>query len=242
MERTAAARHTVVLLLAAGAVVAGCQTPEAEPPSVDPHPEVEGRWRSDRDDVELFPGGRLLLRRGASRGLGRYEWVEADRILVAYEGSLAGSVPGDYRVRVAGDTLALCETDVPDRCIVYERWAADAPGAAQASRPDSTPPRLALPPRADQMPPEVRMPEANGVLKMAYILQQTYRAERGEYAQNLYDLREVGWETPTLRHFHAPRLIRADARLCIVIEPRTPDLWPVYIDESGEIRQGRDCR
>jgi hypothetical protein len=227
-------------VLAAAIAVGACR---GAPPAADAHPAVEGRWHSDRDEVELFPGGRMLLRRGAARGLGRYEWVEADRVLITYEGPLAGSVPGDYRVRVAGDTLALCETDVPERCIVYQRWHPGAGEEAGAPRPDSTPARLALPPRSDQIPPEARMKEADGVLKMAYTLQQTYRAERGEFARNLFDLREVGWETPTLRNFEAPRLIRAEgARLCIVMEPRSPDLWPVHIDESGEIRQGRDCR
>jgi hypothetical protein len=235
-------RRVAPVVLAAFSVALGaCR--DAPPPVVeDAHPAVEGRWRSDRDDVELFPGGRLLLRRGTSRGLGRYEWVEADRVLIAYEGVLAGSVPGDYRVRVAGDTLALCETDDPERCIVYARWQPEATEGPVAPRADTTPPRLALPPRADQTPPEARMVEANGVLKMAFTLQQSYRAQYGTYARNLFDLREVGWETPTLRHFNAPRLVRSsDARFCIVAEPRSPDLWPVYIDETGEIRQGRDC-
>jgi hypothetical protein len=234
-------RAAPVVLVAFVVAVGACR--DAPPPVVeDPHPAVEGRWRSDLDEVELFPGGRLLLRQGAARVLGRYEWVEADRILIGYEGVLAGAVPGDYRVGVAGNRMTLCETDVPVRCIVYERWREDAREGAGASRPDSTPPRLGLPPRADQMPREARMKEADGVLKMAYTLQQTYRAERGEYARNLYDLRDLGWETPTLRHFDAPRLVRSQGeRFCITMEPRSPELWPVYIDESGEIRHGRDC-
>lgn len=233
-------RRRLALLLAGAALSRGCR--DAPPPVENPHPAVEGRWRSNLDEVELFPGGRLLLRQGASRGLGRYEWVEADRILIAYEGVLAGAVPGDYRVRVAGDTLSLCEADDPARCGVYERWEPEATEGQAPPRADTLPPRLALPPRADQTPPEARMVETIGVLKMAFTLQQTYRARYGTYARNLFDLREVGWETPTLRHFHAPRLVRSsETRFCIVAEPRSPDLWPVYIDESGEIRQGRDC-
>lgn len=216
-----------------------------EPPGEPVAPDglrraVEGRWRAAYEDVELFANGRLLLRRGASRGLGRYEWVERDRILIAYEGMLAGALPGDYRVAVAGSTLSLCETDAPERCIRFSRWKA-ADGQPPGTRADAGPPRLALSPRADQIPPESRMKEAEGALKQAFALQQSYRAERGEYAWNMFQLQSVGWEPPTLRYFLQPRLIREGARFCIVAEPRTPDLWPLYVDETGEIRQGRDC-
>lgn len=231
------ARLGALVVLALG----GCADapPEAAHAPDIVEPAVTGRWRGEYEEVELFEGGRLLLRRGASRGLGRFEWVEPDRMLVTYEGVLAGSVPGDYRARVAGDSLSLCETDAPERCIRYVRWT---PGSgASAARVDSTPPRLALPPRADQVPPEARMMEARGVLRQAYVLQLTHQAQYGEFAKSLFALREVGWEEHPLRHFHPLRLVRADERLCIVAEPRTPDLWPLYIDESGEVRQGRDC-
>lgn len=218
---------------------------EAEPPGEPVPPEglrraVAGRWRAAYEEIELFANGRLLLRRGASRGLGRYEWVERDRILIAYGGMLAGALPGDYRVAVAGSTLSLCETDAPERCIRFARWK-PADGPTPGTRADAGPPRLALPPRADQIPPEARMKEGEVTLRHAYAMQQTYRAERGEYARNMFQLQSVGWEPPTLRHFLQPRLIREGARFCIVAEPRTPDLWPLYVDETGEIRQGRDC-
>jgi hypothetical protein len=229
-------RFRPAAVAAALLVLHGCDDRTVPPPG---HPPVEGGWHGDREDVELLAGGRLVLRRGAARALGRWEWVERDRMLVAYEGSLASAVPGDYRAGVAGDTLSLCETDAPERCMRLARGA--FPDAAVATATDSAPPRLAMAPRADQLPPEARMAEATGVLKQVHTLQRTYQAEHGAYAPNLYELRTVGYEEPTLRHFLAPRLLRADARLCIVLEPRTPDLWPMHVDESGTVRQGREC-
>ncbi|HEX6041508.1 hypothetical protein [Longimicrobium sp.] len=207
-----------------------------------------GRWEGTDDDVEFFDGGRVLLRRGQFRGVGRYEWVEPGRVLVTYEGALAGSVPGDYRVNAGREMLELCETDRPARCIRYARHAggptADTAGAVprrDASGRVEERPRLAQLPAEHQSPPEARAKEGEVVLKQAYTLQSVYKVERGAYARDFRALEEVGWQTPPLRHFHPPRVVRWDNRLCIVIEPRAADLWPLSVDENGTLGRGKSC-
>lgn len=217
-------------------------TPLAEPVARAPvdagdSASVLGRWHGAADQVEFFAGGRVLLRRGEFRGVGRYEFVEPGRILVTWEGSLLTSSPGDYVVARADTLLTLCETDRPARCI---RYARQHPGQAPPSAAgDPAAPRLAEPARGEQMPPEARMAETGPLLKQAYTLQQVYRMEHGRYAPTMDALRAVGWEPIPLRHFRQPRVVRADARrLCIVAEPLAADLWPQHIDEQGELNRG----
>lgn len=199
-----------------------------------------GRWAGAHDQVEFFAGGRLLLRRGDVRGTGRYEFVEPGRVLVTYEGLLGNALPGDYRVRAAGDSLALCETDRPARCIGYARVT--DPAQAPPLRPASPGvPRLAEAPRVEAAPAEARAAEAGPPLKQAYALQLAYRAEHGAYAPAMDSLRAVGWEPPAPRFYHPPRVTQSGARLCMVMEPRDGDLWPVHIDDEGDLGRGRVC-
>jgi hypothetical protein len=209
------------------------QTPAEGVPSAD----VAGRWQGAADQVEFFAGGRVLLRRGEFRGVGRYEFVEPARILITWEGSLLASSPGDYAVTRGDTLLSLCETDRPARCIRYARHRPGQPLPAAAGDPAA--PRLAEPPRGEQLPPEARMMEVRGILKQAYTLQQVYQMEHGRYAAGMDALRAVGWQEVPLRHFRQPRVARADARrLCIVAEPLTADLWPMHIDEQGDLNRG----
>ncbi|HEX2207271.1 MAG TPA: hypothetical protein VHG93_06275 [Longimicrobium sp.] len=206
------------------------------PPS--PSPDVVGRWRGASDQVEFFAGGRVLLRRGEFRGVGRYEFVEPARMLVTWEGALLSSTPGDYAVTLADTTLSLCEADRLARCLRYVRARpGEAPPPAVAGDPGA--PRLAEPPRGAQAPPEARMAEAGPMLRQAFTLQETYRMERGAYAPNMDSLREMGWRELPLRHFRQPRVVRADERrFCIVAEPLSGELWPVHIDEQGDLSRG----
>jgi hypothetical protein len=219
------------------------QAPAAEAPVDAPaagqaSSDVVGRWQGAADQVEFFPGGRVLLRRGEFRGAGRYEFVQPARILITWEGALLPSAPGDYAVTRADSLLSLCETDRPARCIHYTPRRPDqAPPPAVPMDPDA--PRLAEAPRGEQVPPEARMAEARVTLKQAYTLQQVYRMERGRFAPGMDSLREVGWQDAPLRHFAQPRVVRADdRRLCVVIEPRAPDLWPLHVDEQGSLGTG----
>lgn len=232
-----AARACAVLALAAAC--RGDRTPPQQGP-----PPVLGRWHGAHDDLELFSGGRMLLHQGAYRVAGTYEFVEPRRMLLIYQNALAAVPPGDYRIALAGDSLTFCETDAPARCIRYVR----APDSGADAHPatavdDGTVPRLAAPVRPDQFPPESRAREADGVLKQAYTLQQVYKAEYGHYAAHMDTLRVVGWEPPGLRWFTPPRVVRHDDdRLCIVVQPRTADLWPVHIDQTGTLGRGAECR
>lgn len=198
---------------------------------------VLGRWHGAADQVELFAGGRVLLRRAEFRGVGRYEFLQPGRILITWEGALLGSQPGDYAVARADTVLTLCETDRPERCI---RYARHHPGQAPpATAGDPQAPRLAEPAHGEQMPPEARMAETGPLLKQVYTLQQVYRMEHGRYAPTMDALRVVGWQEAPLRHFRQPRVIRADERrLCIVAEPLAADLWPQHIDEQGDVNRG----
>jgi hypothetical protein len=207
-------------------------------PAGQPSSDVVGRWQGTADQVEFFPGGRLLLRRGEFRGTGRYELVEPARILITWEGALLGSSPGDYAVARADSLLSLCETDRPARCIRYVRHRPEHVLPAAAGDPDA--PRLAELPRGAQVPPEARMAEAGPLLKQAYALQQVYRMEHGgRFASTMDALRVVGWQEAPLRNFRQPRVVRADERrLCMVAEPLTADLWPVHIDEQGDLNRG----
>lgn len=229
-----------LLLLAAGCGGEGRKAPVARSGSAaPPAPEVEGRWRGAEDQVEFFAGGRVLLRRGEFRGTGRYELVEPRRMLITWEGALLSSPPGDYAVSLDGATLSLCETDRPARCLRYTRQPPGAaPPPAVAGDPDA--PRLAEPPQGGEVPPESRMMEARVVLKQAYTLQQVYRMENGGgYARSMDALRVVGWQEAPLRNFRQPRVVRADEqRLCIVMEPLSADLWPVHVDEQGDLNRG----
>ncbi|HEX6910896.1 MAG TPA: hypothetical protein VF142_10895 [Longimicrobium sp.] len=211
----------------------------ADPPS----PSLVGRWQGADDQVEFFAGGRMLLRRGEIRGTGRYEFVEARRVLLSWEGLFAGALPGDYGVRVAGDSLSLCETDRPARCIRYARVTDPASPPPPVRPLDPAVPRLAESPRGPTAPPEARTKEAEVVLKQAYTLQYTYKAERGTYAATMDSLRVVGWEPPPgLRYYHPPRVTQWRDRLCVVMEPRDADLWPVHVDDEGDLGRGRACR
>jgi hypothetical protein len=201
---------------------------------------VHGRWRGAHDEVELFPSGRLLLHQGAYRVAGTYEMLEPGRMLIIYQNALAAVPPGDYRVAVRGDSLSFCETDLPSRCVRYARGGASASGRAARVADDGTAPRLAAPLRPEQYPPEARAVEATGLLKQAYVLQQTYRAQHDRYAEGFEQLREVGWEPVPMRHFHPLEMVRSGERLCIVARPRAADLWPVRIDGQGKIERG-DC-
>jgi hypothetical protein len=243
----------VVALLAACRADAKRPPPDHRPaaPAVDT-PTVVGRWRGPHDELELFRNGRLLLHQGAYRVAGSYELVEPGRVLLIYQNALAAVPPGDYRVAVTADSLTFCETDAPARCIGYARMAprdsaAVANGADSAARvlaalDGGAPPRLAAPIRPDQYPPESRAREADGVLKQAYVLQQTYRAQYGHFAANMDSLRVVGWEAVPLRYFQQPRVVTAGERLCITVQPRTADLWPMHIDENGKLGRGAGCR
>lgn len=243
-DRAPFIRPAALLVPALLAALAACRGDGAPPERTG----IVGRWQGAQDDVEFFEGGRLLLRRGHFRGVGRYEWVERDRLLVTYEGTLAGSLPGDYRVKVGREILDLCETDRPARCIRYARHAGGPGDTAAAAPPRDArgraeePPRLAQLPADYQSPPEARAKEGEVVLKQAYVLQSTYRAEHGAYARDFRALEAVGWQTPPLRHFHPPRVVRWDSRLCIVIEPRAADLWPLSVDENGTLGRDRACR
>ncbi|HEU4452743.1 MAG TPA: hypothetical protein VFR81_06770 [Longimicrobium sp.] len=206
-------------------------------------PAVLGRWRGAHDEVELFASGRLLLHRGEYLVAGSYEFLEPGRMLIIYQNALAAVPPGDYRVAVTADSLRFCETALPARCIRYARIAAPGPERTARAQPadDGTAPRLAMPLRPEQYPPEARTVEAAGLLKQAYVLQQTYRAQHGRYAEGFEQLREVGWEPVPMRHFHPLEMVRSGERLCIVARPRAADLWPVHIDAQGKIARGDDC-
>ncbi|HEX6367855.1 MAG TPA: hypothetical protein VF006_02905 [Longimicrobium sp.] len=208
------------------------------PAAVQPSSDVVGRWQGAADQVEFFAGGRVLLRRAEFRGVGRYELVEPARILITWEGALLTSSPGDYAVARADSLLSLCETDRPARCIRYTRHRPDH--AIPAVAGDPTAPRLAEPARGGEVPPESRMAEAGPLLKQAYTLQQVYRMEHGgRYASTMDALRVVGWQPLSLRHFRQPRVVRADERrLCIVAEPLSADLWPIHVDEQGDLNRG----
>jgi hypothetical protein len=229
---------------ARGKDVAVRDTPVAGAPDVAdevvaavPSSGVVGRWQGAADQVEFFGGGRVLLRRGEFRGVGRYEMVEPARILITWEGALLSSSPGDYAVSRADSALSLCETDRPARCIRYTRHRAGH--AIPAAAGDPAAPRLAEPPRGGEVPPEARMAEARPLLKQAFTLQETYRMEHGRYAPTMDALRVVGWQEVPLRHFRQPRVVRADERrLCIVVEPLSADLWPQHIDEQGDLNRG----
>jgi hypothetical protein len=211
--------------------------PMPVPGSVAGDSSILGRWHGAADQVEFFAGGRVLLRRGEFRGVGRYEFLQPGRMLITWEGALLTSRPGDYAVARADTLLTLCETDRLERCI---RYTSQHPGQAPpslAGDPDA--PRLAEPPRGEQAPPEARMAEAGPLLKQAYTLQQVYRAEHDRFAASMDALRAVGWQEAPLRHFRQPRVVRADGRrLCIVAEPLAADLWPVHIDEQGDLNRG----
>lgn len=238
MRRSLAAGLAALTLLAASA----CRgNGEARSPGTSAPPVLEGRWAGAYDQVEFFAGGRLLLRRGPVRATGRYEFVEPRRVLVTYEGVLATAMPGDYRVEAAGDSLSLCETDDPARCIRYGRVTDPAQAPPPLQPADPAVPRLAEAIRFEVPPPESRAAEAQPVLKQAYTLQLTYRAEHGAYAAVMDSLRSVGWEPPPLRYFHLPRVTQSGERLCIVMEPRDADLWPVHVDDEGDLGRGRAC-
>ena len=232
------------LLLALPACRGDDAAPVADAPAAGtPRPSLSGRWQGTADQVEFFEGGRMLLRRGEIRGTGRYEFVEPRRVLITWEGLFASALPGDYGVQVAGDSLALCETDRPARCIRYARVTDPATAPPPVRPADPAGPRLAEPARIETAPPEARQKEAEVVLKQAYTLQRTYQAERGAYAPVVDSLREVGWEPPPgLRFYHPPRVTGWRDRLCMVMEPRDADLWPVHIDEEGDLGRGRACR
>lgn len=213
---------------------------------------VYGRWRGPHDELELFRGGRLLLHQGAYRVAGSYELVEPGRVLLIYQNALAAVPPGDYRVAVTADSLRFCETDAPARCIGYARMAprdsasvraaADSAGRLLSALDGGGPPRLAAPIRPDQYPAEARASEADGVLKQAYTLQQVYRANYGRYAEQMDSLRVVGWVPVPMRYFQTPRVRVSGERLCITVQPRTADLWPMHIDEAGRLGRGASCR
>ncbi|HEX5869929.1 MAG TPA: hypothetical protein VFY65_05930 [Longimicrobium sp.] len=210
----------------------------ADPPIAgQPSSDVAGRWQGTADQVEFFAGGRVLLRRAEFRGVGRYEFVEPGRLLITWEGALVNSTPGDYAVSRADSLLSLCETDRPARCIRYARHRAG--DAIPSLAGDPTAPRLAEPARGAASPAESRMAEAGPMLKQAATLQQVYQMEHGRYASTMDALRVVGWQEAPLRHFRQPRVVRADERrLCIVAEPLSADLWPVHIDEQGDLNRG----
>ena len=262
---------TLLWICGTGALVTACRgegnrsTPD--PPRAAPEqrpaaaavdtPTVVGRWRGPHDELELFRNGRLLLHQGAYRVAGSYDFVEPGRVLLVYQNALALVPTGDYRVAVTADSLRLCETDAPARCLGYARIAPRDPasvaaGAASASRAlaardGGAPPRLAAPQlaeplRPDQYPPDVRAREADGVLKQAYTLQQAYRANYGHYAVNMDSLRSVGWEAAPMRFFRAPRTVSSGDRLCISVQPRMADGWPMHIDERGRLGRGARCR
>lgn len=223
----------------------------AEPqPAVEPQrppdplpPPLVGRWQGADEQVEFFAGGRMLLRRGEIRGTGRWEFVEPRRLLLTWEGLFASALPGDYGVRVAGDSLSLCETDRPGRCIRFARVTDPATPPPPVRPLDPAVPRLAETPRGPTAPPEVRTKEAEVMLKQAFTLQQTFRAEHGAYAPTMDSLRVVGWEPPGgLRYYHPPRVRQWRDRLCMVAEPRDADLWPVHVDDEGDLGRGRACR
>jgi hypothetical protein len=225
----------------AAEIVAAPDAPGASPTaasgSAGGDSSVLGRWHGAADQVEFFAGGRVLLRRGEFRGVGRFEFLQPGRMLVTWEGALLSSRPGDYAVARADTLLMLCETDRPERCI---RYARHRPGQAPpATAGDPLAPRLAEPARGAESPPEARMAETGPLLKQAYTLQQVYRMEHGRYAPTMDALRVVGWQEIPLRHFRQPRVVRADARrLCIVAEPLSADLWPQHIDEQGDLNRG----
>lgn len=237
--RRASRRLPAVLMFALAACRGGG---DAEGDAPRDGQTLVGRWQGTHDQVEFFEGGRLLLKRGPTRGTGRYEFVQPRRVLITYEGLFASALPGDYAVRVEDDTLSLCETDRPARCIRYGRVtdAATEVPPLRPIHPDT--PRLAEPPRGPTSPPEARVAEAQVTLRQAYTLQRIFREERGAYAAALDSLRVLGWDPPTtLRHFHPPRVTQWQGRLCIVMEPREGDLWPVHIDDEGDLGRGRSC-
>jgi hypothetical protein len=251
----------VLVVCCATAVLAACgaeEKPETPgPPRTQAPPRADtaviyGRWRGPHDELELFPNGRLLLHQGAYRVAGSYEFVEPRRVLLIYQNALAAVPPGDYRVKVTADSLTFCEADAPARCIGYARMAprdsaAIANGADSAARllaalDGGSPPRLAAPIRPDQFPAESRAREADGVLKQAYTLQHTYKANYGYFTASMDSLRNVGWQDAPLRYFHQPRVSLRGERFCISVEPRFADLWPMHIDENGKLGRGTSCR
>jgi hypothetical protein len=260
-SRVALRRRRVARVCAAAVLASACRgegKPSVQaPPKADTLPKADtavvyGRWRGPHDELELFTGGRLLLHQGAYRVAGSFEFVEPGRVLLIYQNALAAVPPGDYRVAVTADSLRFCETDAPARCIGYARIpardsasvraGADSAARALAALDGGAPPRLASPIRPDQYPPEARAREADGVLKQAYTLQQTYKAQYDHYAEHMDSLRVVGWEVVPMRNFQTPRVRVSGERLCITVQPRTADLWPMHIDEAGRLGRGTSCR
>ncbi|MBB4635698.1 hypothetical protein [Longimicrobium terrae] len=219
---------------------------------------VSGFWTGGGESVELFGNGTVLLYRWPARVMGRYQFVTPDRMLIEFP--YTGSVPGDYSVSSDGNTLRLCETDRPARCLTLRRAERTAEGTVV--RASGTPSRLAPPPEFEgprpppaprdgqgelrlapqpsRPPAEARSAEVGPLLKQARTLQEVYRLENGRYAATWDELRTAGWEPVPLRWFHPPVIRRATGdQLCIDVQPRDPDLWPVHIMGGGDGQPGR---
>lgn len=78
--------------------------------------------------------------------------------------------------------------------------------------------------------------EARAMLKSAYTQEQAYRAQHGQYAGTLADLREVGWEEPPdTARFGLTVVTWDEGNLCIEAMSRETPIRVMSIQDSGAI-------
>jgi type IV pilus assembly protein PilE len=96
-------------------------------------------------------------------------------------------------------------------------------------------------PRFSQATQRTKEREADLLLKQAYALEQTYLAEKGEYARTFQQLESVGWSEPAARYYFL-RIVSADtAGLCIAAVPKSTDVESRSINRDGAITRGDRC-
>ncbi|HEX8245698.1 MAG TPA: hypothetical protein VF541_19455 [Longimicrobium sp.] len=100
-------------------------------------------------------------------------------------------------------------------------------------------------PRFSQASRSAKELEGAALLKQAYTLEQTYRAEKGMYASRLDDLREVGWEPPPATYYYDVQVSTAnDQDLCLEAVPRPSAAGQVRalsMDAGGHLYHDAGC-